>query len=424
MKFSLFFIYFLFSFFFNLSAQPVWTDYHIDNVTDFKTLSAINNSSIWMSSSSAYIYRTSNNGENWYSFFGGFSDDGAIVSGINGTTSIYIVYSVYAGGHGVVIYNSKINKATCNGNSTTITNLYSYGGSYFIKFIKMTSSLNGYFLVQSLSNLIRYNTVDGGYSWTQDVTYLPNSGRQFNKYCLSEYENDLWFTNTSTTIFHSTNRGLNWTNQNVPGNCYAIWFNSLENGLAGNLNLYSTTNSGTNWVPTNAPGNSNITCLTGDGNNYWAAVGNSIYKTTNFGLNWTTEHSVGSVNSKYTQLEIIDSNKTIWATNSEGFISRYGIISNIDPINNLIVNDYQLNQNYPNPFNPETNINFAIPKSGNITLKVYNMEGKELAVIINENLQIGNYSVKFNGSNLPSGIYFYQLRSDDFISTKKMTLIK
>jgi len=91
--------------------------------------------------------------------------------------------------------------------------------------------------------------------------------------------------------------------------------------------------------------------------------------------------------------------------------------------------DFYLEQNYPNPFNPSTTIKFSIPSVGAyrntpVLLKVYNVLGNEIATIVNKELPAGNYSLDYDASNLPSGIYFYTLTTNDFSETKKMTLVK
>ncbi len=87
--------------------------------------------------------------------------------------------------------------------------------------------------------------------------------------------------------------------------------------------------------------------------------------------------------------------------------------------------NYQLSQNYPNPFNPTTVINFSIPKAGQVSLKVYNSLGQEIATLVNEFKGAANYQVDFDASNLSSGVYFYSLKVDNgFQQTKKMLLIK
>jgi L-ascorbate metabolism protein UlaG (beta-lactamase superfamily) len=85
---------------------------------------------------------------------------------------------------------------------------------------------------------------------------------------------------------------------------------------------------------------------------------------------------------------------------------------------------FELNQNYPNPFNPSTRIEFSLPGSSFVSLKIYNMLGKEVSTLISENLQAGNYSRQWNAISLSSGIYFYQLQAGKYTDTKKLILIK
>lgn len=89
-----------------------------------------------------------------------------------------------------------------------------------------------------------------------------------------------------------------------------------------------------------------------------------------------------------------------------------------------IIKDFNLGQNYPNPFNPNTKIYFSIPKSGFTSLKIYDMLGREIKSIVNEDLAAGEYQIDFNASNLPSGMYYYSLRSGSSLTTRKMALIK
>lgn len=91
---------------------------------------------------------------------------------------------------------------------------------------------------------------------------------------------------------------------------------------------------------------------------------------------------------------------------------------------NFIPNDFSLGQNYPNPFNPSTKINFSIPLKTFVSIKVYNSLGKEVALLVSENLSSGEYEYRFSSGNLPSGLYFYKLEAGQFTETKKMILIK
>ena len=85
---------------------------------------------------------------------------------------------------------------------------------------------------------------------------------------------------------------------------------------------------------------------------------------------------------------------------------------------------YSLNQNYPNPFNPTTSVSYSIPSDGYVTLSIYDALGKEVAVLDNGFRTAGNYSHTFDASELSSGMYFYTIRSGNFVQTKKMMLMK
>jgi len=86
--------------------------------------------------------------------------------------------------------------------------------------------------------------------------------------------------------------------------------------------------------------------------------------------------------------------------------------------------EFSLEQNHPNPFNPTTTISYALPKSSYVTLKVYDINGQEVKTLVNKAQNVGYYTATFDASSLSSGLYFYTLQSDDFISTKKMILLK
>jgi hypothetical protein len=96
----------------------------------------------------------------------------------------------------------------------------------------------------------------------------------------------------------------------------------------------------------------------------------------------------------------------------------------ISQISSIVPAKFSLEQNYPNPFNPNSKIRFQIAKLGNAMLVVYDMQGKEVSTLVNQQLKPGTYEVDFDGSRFSSGVYFYKLSAEDFLQTKKMTLIK
>jgi hypothetical protein len=97
---------------------------------------------------------------------------------------------------------------------------------------------------------------------------------------------------------------------------------------------------------------------------------------------------------------------------------------NSNEVVNQLPNGYALEQNYPNPFNPTTNINYSLQNAGHVTLKVYDMTGREIATLVNGRMNAGAHTVTFNASNLSSGVYIYALEANGVRLTNRMTLIK
>jgi hypothetical protein len=109
-----------------------------------------------------------------------------------------------------------------------------------------------------------------------------------------------------------------------------------------------------------------------------------------------------------------------WGT----FAGMYATLTGVAPINSFTPTKFELAQNYPNPFNPTTNIRYQIANSSFVTLKVYDILGKEIKTLVSENLKAGTYEIKFDASNIPSGAYFYKITAGNFTDTKKMLVIK
>ena len=98
---------------------------------------------------------------------------------------------------------------------------------------------------------------------------------------------------------------------------------------------------------------------------------------------------------------------------------------------NVLPTEYKLSQNYPNPFNPSTNIKYSIPQSSQVIIKVFDVLGSEILILVNEEKNTGTYELTWNAENLPSGIYFYRLQAlptgrqaGSFVETKKMVLLR
>jgi hypothetical protein len=102
------------------------------------------------------------------------------------------------------------------------------------------------------------------------------------------------------------------------------------------------------------------------------------------------------------------------------FLSITGVRDN----DSRVVREFQLSQNYPNPFNPSTTIKYQVPKTSVVTLKIFDILGRKIAFLVNEQKPAGTYSIQWDASNIPSGVYFYRLHAGSFIETKRMILLK
>lgn len=243
--------------------------------------------------------------------------------------------------------------------------------------------------------------------------------------------------NSESALWTSTNGGTNWVGSSLPSSGQArgqYWIDSLNGYIIGTLPasttqvVYKTINGGANWDMLTIPAqtylidvsfcNANTGFIIGSTNNP-SKLG-QIFWTTNAGASWIKIKDYPGI-----QLS------SVACFGSRVYIGAYGgkifsadISVSINPISTVVPEKYSLSQNFPNPFNPTTKIRFAIPKNTNGSLIIYNMQGKEVAVIANQNFTAGTYEPYFNASGLSSGTYFYRLETEGFSQTKKMILVK
>jgi hypothetical protein len=156
-------------------------------------------------------------------------------------------------------------------------------------------------------------------------------------------------------------------------------------------------------------------------------IKNNIKRTNNGGLNWTTQSAPATASKIF-----FVNSMTGWALGSVLMKTTTGGVTFVNRISNTVPDKFSLEQNYPNPFNAVTKIRFDVsghppylPSKGEVvTLKIFDIIGREIQTLVNEQLQPGTYEVMFDGSNLASGIYFYQLKSENFSETKKLIITK
>jgi photosystem II stability/assembly factor-like uncharacterized protein len=287
-------------------------------------------------------------------------------------------------------------------------------------------------------------TTNGGGSWSNSTAPgVPSNASGQNSVMMIDNNFYGWGLNAAAQVTMTSNGGTSWFN-----GVFSI-LGTFTSGLAFNdnkligiaststsfPNIARTTNGGTTWASISTGGagvttNSAVKFINGTNTCYFVGQSTSsafIYKSTNSGLNWTAMTSpVGTVNFFHFDFVRVGSTVTGFAANPAGAIIKLTeTVTTISTENSIVPGEFKLNQNYPNPFNPSTTISFSLPKSEFVTLKVYNVLGKEVATLINKKLDAGNYNELFEApSDLTSGVYFYKLTAGSFSDTRKLTLIK
>jgi len=353
------------------------------------------------------VYLSTNNGENWTSTsLPGYTVWALTANGNN----------IFAGteGNGVFLStNNGLNWTQTTLNNRTILSLAVNGSNVF---------------AGTNSNFGVYRSTNNGLNWTQ--TTLNN----LNVPSLAISGNNIFTGTAGTGVYLSTNNGLNWTQTSLNNRVVlslAVNGNNIFAGTAGQ-GVYLSTDNGLNWTQTSL-NNRNISSLAISGNNIFAGDmnGNGVYVSNDNGTNWTMrfEGFPGPIDI----LALCIFNNYIFAGSDFWDIYRRPLneLIGIEPILNEVPSGYSLEQNYPNPFNPNTKIQFSIPHSSFTNLTIYDVTGRVLAILVNEELKPGVYEVDWDASHHASGVYFYTIivRQDGsstgkFIETKKLVLLR
>jgi hypothetical protein len=211
----------------------------------------------------------------------------------------------------------------------------------------------------------------------------------------------------------------------------AFW----ESIFGGSFSLTKTTDAGSTWetLPCWAWGGGEFDFEFISSQIGWAISWLGLMNTKDGGGTWDTLQTFTNWDDRNTNFEFFNS-KISYLINlnhiyytDDGWVTYSIVDSIVTGLNEqqIKATEFILEQNYPNPFNPNTVIKYQIPITSQVTLKVYDILGNEIATLVNEEKSEGNYSYSFTPSaTLSSGIYFYQLKTDNFIHTKKMLLLK
>jgi photosystem II stability/assembly factor-like uncharacterized protein len=237
------------------------------------------------------------------------------------------------------------------------------------------------------------------------------------------------------TMLKTTNAGQNWINMQSPdtNSLHSVSFSDPMNGAAvGVKGIIITTNDGgetwvrrQSWLESDLNGvfMSNPWTITAVGNN------SAILRSNNYGNTFTWQDNPGNVvtyygvnfYNAYYGIAVGGEGKVLRTVSGGGDSSS---VIGIEHVSTTIPDKIQLHQNYPNPFNPSTIISFDIPKNSHVTLRVYDMLGKEVAQLVNQNLNAGKYDYIWEAKGFSSGVYIYRLETAGHIFTKRMFLVK
>jgi hypothetical protein len=233
------------------------------------------------------------------------------------------------------------------------------------------------------------------------------------------------FAGTGNGVFISTNNGTSWTKPNatyVDAESFAMSGTNLFAG--GYYGVFLSTNNGTSWSAVNSGlTDQYIKSLAVSGSNLFAGTESGVFLSTNNGTNWTAVNS-GLTNSHVLSLAVSGTNLFVGTGGGVFRRSLSDMITSIESFSTGMPGHFNLEQNYPNPFNPTTTIKYSLPQQTFVSLSIYDLLGREIVILVNEEKDAGTHSIKFNGSNLSSGIYLYRIQSGSFWETKKLILIK
>ena len=299
-----------------------------------------------------------------------------------------------------------------------------------------------------------YLSTDNGNSWTP-----VNNGLYTDIVSLAVFDTNL-FAGTWEGVYLSTNNGANWAFSGLGLESITEFASSGSNLFAGGYGLYLSTNNGTTWTESEL--GMGISDLAVSGTNIFAGTESGIYLSTDDGTSWKQANNgltnwfvlslaVSGINT-FTGTKggvfLSTNNGTDWkeigltnywvfalfVSGTNLFAGTYGagiwrrplseVITALDDYQATLPTKYALSQNYPNPFNPTTVINYSVPKQSFVTIKVFDILGREVITLVNEEKAAGEYSVNFNAANLGSGIYFHTMKAGSFTDTKKMVVLK
>lgn len=414
-------------------SQNNWVNQSSGISTRLYSVYFINSNTGWASGDSGKIIKTTNGGSEWFIQ--------------NSTTSLPLLNIMFAdantgwaaGGFddfNPLCYHSVILLKTNNGGNSWIQQIS--GAGFLFNDLFVVNAQKAYITNTGIccppfciveSGALSF-TNNSGLNWSSSLG-LPSRSVFFLN------ENTGWVSSTTSSdvqgnknyIHKTTDGSVSWSEMYEDSTWTyftKITFINELTGYAHKQSLVKTTNAGADWFSSDSIITNSTT------NNYFinsdtgwcTGGGGKIIRTDNGGLNWTSQ--ISNTGSHLTSVHFIDA-LTGWAVGFNGTVIKT-VTGGLTSVNQTsgIIDSFILNQNFPNPFNPNTTIQYSLSEKSFVTLKVYDVKGNEIAALVNEKQDRGNYSVQFSTVKLQlsSGIYFYRLEAGSFVETKRMMLLK
>jgi ligand-binding sensor domain-containing protein len=293
------------------------------------------------------------------------------------------------------------------------------------------ANIGSYLFAGTTGYSVIYST-NGGFSWwSSGLAGYPNNfvntlGINGSNLFASSWNGT---TGAFNSMFFSPDNGEHWDPINT-GFPSASAFAFISKGIrlfAGTMQgIYVTVNNGTNWNPSNSGlGNLHIRSLALTGNTLFTGTDDGVYRSSDDGAHWEPINTGLTGHTSISSLKICGQYlvagtwaRSVWRRPLSE------IVSDVSRESDKICLDFSLSQNYPNPFNPTTTIRYALPSQSIVRLSIYNLLGREIATLVNEEQSAGWKEVKWNTVGVASGIYFYKLTAGSFVEVKKMLLIR
>jgi photosystem II stability/assembly factor-like uncharacterized protein len=444
-----------------------WDSPNIGTTQNLNSISITNNGNVVVAGDAGTILLSTDSGSNWQSITSNVTDDLLSVS-FNGTNGV-------AGGTSQTIIYS-----TDSGASWSTSQSGFFGGGFYgtQMFNSGTSFVAG---ENSIFQPMFGNSTDGGQSWNFTAFYLNSNEGQLYGIHFFDMNNGVASAGVFTgegAICTTSDAGTTWTTQPFFSNAlYALDFPATQIGYSVGVSgiIIKSSDGGNSWETLSGGTSNNLNDLSfaDELNGYIVGDNGTVLKTTSGGvipveltsfsvslnennvkLFWETSTETNNSGfyiqrkSKRTweNLNFIEGNGTTIESHSYYYIDNlsdlnysgniYYRLKQVDydgSIENSATkeifynpkpDEFSLEQNYPNPFNPTTLIKFSLPEGTNVKLTIYDLLGNEIKILVDEFKPAGTYSEKFDGANLTSGIYIYRLQAGEYVSTKRMVLIK